>query len=195
MKRISDNEIIESVLRGNTADFALLVDRYKDKANSLLKRILKNDMDAEEALQDSFLKAYKSLANFQNNSKFSTWFYRIVYNTGLTALSTKNRGLTQIEYTSGDEEVIENDLSMFYDEDDTKFSDMNSTQEAISALVQQLPPKHSAVLNMFYLEDMTLEDISRVTGMTVANVKVVLHRSRNTLKDLIIKHKLHSEIF
>ena len=60
-KEISDIEIIESVLRGNDNDFALLVERYKDKAYNLLIYMLKNRLDAQEVLQDSFLKAYKSL--------------------------------------------------------------------------------------------------------------------------------------
>ncbi len=63
MKHLSDIDIIDSIKRGNTADFSLLINRYKDRAFSLLKRLLKNEMDAEEALQDSFLKAYNSLNN------------------------------------------------------------------------------------------------------------------------------------
>ena len=91
MKDLSDFDIIESIKRGNHSDFSILVDRYKNKAFSLLKRILKNDMEAEEILQDSFLKAFNGLKNFKQESKFSTWFYRIVYNTALTKLSGKKR--------------------------------------------------------------------------------------------------------
>ena len=89
MKILSDIEIIESVKKGNQSDYALLVDRYKDKAFSLVKSIVKNDMEAEEILQDCFLKAYNSLKKFRAESKFSTWFYRIVYNTSLTRVSNK----------------------------------------------------------------------------------------------------------
>ena len=81
MKNLTDQQIIESILKGNNADFALLVDRYKDRAFSLLKRMLKNEMDAEEALQDAFLKMFNSLKDFRAESKFSTWFYKIVFNT------------------------------------------------------------------------------------------------------------------
>jgi len=64
MKNISDEIIIESILNGNVTDFTLLVNRYKDKAFSLLSSMLKNKMDAEEALQDSFLKTFHSLKEF-----------------------------------------------------------------------------------------------------------------------------------
>ena len=69
MKKLSDIEIIDSVLKGNQGDFVLLIDRYKDKAFSLLKRLLKNEMDAEDALQDSFLKAFNGLSSFRKDSK------------------------------------------------------------------------------------------------------------------------------
>ena len=91
MKNLSDNQIIESILKGNHSDYALLIDRYKDRAFSLLKRILKDEMDAEEALQDSFLKAFNSLKDFRMEAKFSTWFYKIVYNTALTVITRKKR--------------------------------------------------------------------------------------------------------
>jgi RNA polymerase sigma-70 factor (ECF subfamily) len=78
MKKLSDQEILDSVIRGNQADYSIIVDRYKNKAFSLLKRMLKNEQDAEETLQDCFLKAYNSLSNFKGEAKFSTWFYRIV---------------------------------------------------------------------------------------------------------------------
>jgi len=81
MKKLSDQQIIESVRDGNQSDYSIIVDRYKNKAFSLLKRMLKNEQDAEETLQDCFLKAYNSLNNFKGEAKFSTWFYRIVYNT------------------------------------------------------------------------------------------------------------------
>ena len=64
MKNLSDVEIIESVLKGNSADFIFLVDRYKNKAFSMLKRMLKSHEDAEEVLQDCFLKAYNNLSTF-----------------------------------------------------------------------------------------------------------------------------------
>jgi RNA polymerase sigma factor (sigma-70 family) len=102
MKNISDFDVIESVIRGNSADFSILIDRYKNKAFSMLRRMLKNEFDAEEVLQDCFLKAFNSLSSFKQESKFSTWFYRIVYNTALTRLSSKKRKIEN-EMSSVDE--------------------------------------------------------------------------------------------
>ena len=80
MKNLTDVEIIESVKKGNQADYTVLIDRYKNKAFTMLKRMLKNDFEAEEVLMDAFLKAYNNLSSFKFEAKFSTWFYRIVYN-------------------------------------------------------------------------------------------------------------------
>ena len=111
MKKLSDQEILDSVKRGNQTDYAIIVDRYKNKAFSMLKRMLRNEQDAEEVLQDCFIKAYNSLASFKGESKFSTWFYRIVYNTALTRISSKKRK-TESEMTSIEDHF---DLTSNYD--------------------------------------------------------------------------------
>jgi RNA polymerase sigma factor (sigma-70 family) len=181
MKKLSDIEIIDSVLKGNQADFALLIDRYKDKAFSLLKRLLKNEMDAEEALQDSFLKAFNALSSFRKDSKFSTWFYRITYNTGLTMAASKKRKIEQ-EMSSIDEHF---DLG---DYDNAIYSQTTNACEYILKMVDKLPVKNALVIILFYIDDMSLNEISQVMDISLSNVKVLLHRSRNSLRDLLLKH-------
>ena len=187
MKKLSDQEIIDSVKLGNQSDYSIIVDRYKDKAFSLLKKMLKNEQDAEETLQDCFLKAYNSLSGFKGEAKFSTWFYRIVYNTALTKLSSKKRK-TENEMSSVHEHF---DLKSDYDYNVSERKDMS---ELINELVNKLPEKHSAIINLFYLDEMSCEEISKVLNISLSNVKVMLHRSRNALKDIIIKNNLVEEL-
>jgi len=187
MKKLSDKEIIDSVKLGNQSDYSIIVDRYKDKAFSLLKKMLKNEQDAEETLQDCFIKAYNSLSGFKGEAKFSTWFYRIVYNTALTKLSSKKRK-TENEMSSVDEHF---NLKSDYDYNVSERKDMS---EFINELVKKLPEKHSAILSLFYLNEMTCEEISKVMDISLSNVKVMLHRSRNALKDIIIKNDLVEEL-
>ena len=187
MRNLSDQEIIDSVSKGNEADYSIIVDRYKNRAFSLLKRMLKNEFDAEEVLQDCFLKAYNSLDNFKGESKFSTWFYRIVYNTALTKLASKKRKI-ESEMSSLDNHLnLENDsdFTVTEKEDLTKF---------IYNLVNRLPERHAAIISMFYLDEMSCDEIGKVMNITVSNVKVMLHRSRNALKDLIMKDNLAEEL-
>jgi RNA polymerase sigma-70 factor, ECF subfamily len=187
MKNLSDFEIIESIKRGNHSDFSILVDRYKNKAFSLLKRMLKNEMEAEEILQDAFIKTFNGLKNFKKESKFSTWFYRIVYNTALTKLSSKKRKIEN-EMTSI-EDHLEIESKMDYNQAEQK-----NISEIVNQLIEQLPEKYSAVINMFYLNGMTCEEIAEVTSSSVSNVKVLLYRARNTFKDILVKYNLTEEL-
>lgn len=182
MKNLSDIEIIESIKRGNQSDYSIIINRYKNKAFSMLKRMLRNEMDAEEVLQDCFLKAYHGLNSFKMESKFSTWFYRIVYNSALTKLSGKKRKIEN-EMTSIDEH-----LDLAYEENSDQIS-KEETGTLIHSLIEKLPAKYSSVITMFYLEEMNCEEISEVMNLSVPNVKVILYRSRNALKDVILKMK------
>ncbi len=187
MRELTDTEIIESVRKGNQSDFEILVDRYKNKAFSLLCNMLKDTMEAEEVLQDAFLKAYYGLKTFKQESKFSTWFYRIVYNTALTKLSAKKRKIEK-EMTSIDEEL---NIS---DETYSSQSDKKELNIFLNELIDKLPPNYASVITMFYLEEMSCEEISEVTNRSVSNVKVLLHRSRNALKDIVLKNNYTMEL-
>ncbi len=187
MKNLSDLEIVESVKKGNTGDFALIVDRYKDKGFNLLKRMLKNEMDAEEALQDSFLKAFNSLSGFRQDSSFSTWFYKVTFNTGLTKLSSKKRKI-ESEMTSIDEHF---DLG---DYDYEVYGSSNNVKEYVQKMVDKLPVRNALVIILFYIDGLSLNEISQVMGLSLVNTKVLLYRSRNALRDLLIKHNYQEEI-
>ena len=179
MKNLSDQEIIDSVKKGNTSDYSIIVNRYKNKAFSMLKRMLKDEFDAEEILQDCFLKAYNSLGSFKGESKFSTWFYRIVYNSALTKLSSQKRKI-ESEMSSVEEHF---DLVSSYNSDEIEKKDL---KDLIQETVNKLPERYSAIITMFYLNEMTIDEISEVMGISISNVKVMLYRSRNALRDLIL---------
>ena len=187
MKNLNDMEIVESVIKGNSSDYALLINKYKNKAFSMLVRMLKNQMDAEEVLQDCFIKAYNSLENFKKQSKFSTWFYRIVYNTALTKLYATKRKIEN-EMASID------DLLFLESEYTTGLAEQKDTSLFIKSMIEKLPANYSAVINLFYLENMSCEEISEIMESSVTNVKVMLHRSRNMLRTILEKNNYVEEI-
>lgn len=187
MKKLTDKEIIDSVLKGNVNDYTLLVDRYKHKAFSLLVNMLKNKMDAEEALQDTFIKAYNSLNTFRNESQFSTWFYKITFNTGLTILSSQKR---KIEMQMNSVE----DINYLKDEDAEVYAIAETKKEYLLKMVDKLPIRNSLVLILFYMDNLSIKEISEVLDLTLVNTKVLLHRSRNLLKDLLIQHNYQEEL-
>jgi len=87
----NDQIIIDQILEGDTNAFSVLVDRYKDLVFTLAIRMVKNREEAEEVSQDTFIKVYKSLSKFKGNSKFSTWIYKVAYNTCLDRLKKIKR--------------------------------------------------------------------------------------------------------
>lgn len=187
MKNLTDAEIIESIKNGNTADYSILIDRYKNKSFSMLKRMLKNDFEAEEVLMDCFLKAYNNISAFKFESKFSTWFYKIVYNTALTKLANQKRKI-ESEMSSVDDIKY---LESKYRADELVKENIS---DIIKKIIEELPEKNAAVITMFYLEEMNCEEISDVLKISVSNVKVILHRSRNLLKEIIGKRNLFEEV-
>ena len=187
MKNFSDQEIIDSVLKGNDSDYSIIVDRYKNKAFSILKRMLKNEFDAEEILQDCFLKAYNSLRSFKGEAKFSTWFYKIVYNSALTKLSSKKRKIESEMSSLDDHFNLESD----YDSMDIEKKDLD---EFLQETINKLPERYSAIIIMYYLNQLSVEEISEVMHISVSNVKVMLHRSRNSLRDLILNSRFAEEV-
>lgn len=201
MDNLSDIEIIRSVCQGNQGDFALLVDRYKDRAFTLLKRMLKNRQDAEEVLQDSFLKVYRSLGSFRGDAQFSTWFYRIVYNSALTFLSgRRRREEAQLNSLDDSAEYLSDELSTAMGQahitqpyDIHSLYETQELQRLLGDIIESLPPRYSAVISMFYMDQMSIEEISKATGNTVSNVKVMLHRSRTALRQAIVKSKYQED--
>ncbi len=187
MKNLSDIEIIESIKKGNIQDFSLLINKYKDKAFNLLKRMLKNEMDAEEALQDSFMKVYNSLHTFRYESQFSTWFYKIVYNTAISKLSSKKRKIEQ-EMTSIDEYF---DLEYY---DNEIYSITENPRDYILKMLDKLPVRSALVIILFYVDGLSINEISKILDISIVNTKVLLHRPRNALRDLVLKHNYQEEI-
>ncbi len=187
MKKLDDLEIIASVKRGNVTDFSLLMDRYGNKAYSMIMRMLKNSMDAEEVLQDCFTKAYHNLGSFKGEAKFSTWFYRIVYNTTISRLNVKRRKVESTMITMDEDiEIADTEINI------EKWG--GEIGAIVEKLIEMLPPNYAAVINLFYLEDMSCEQIAGVMNITVQNVKVLLHRSRTALKKLIKENDLEDEL-
>ena len=171
---------VEKVLSGNTSAFAYFVTNYQGMAINIAYRICENMQDAEDVVQESFVKAYKNLHTFRLESKFSTWFYRIVFNTAVTFTKAKM-------WVIDDEvETVAFDLSS--DLDTRNQLDMNETSEIVSYVLSKMPKAYGLMLSLFYLEDNSIKEIAEITGLNNSNVKVMLHRARGMFKDLITKY-------
>ncbi len=174
MNMINDNELelINQILAGEQARYALIVQKYKSYVFTIALRILQNRFDAEEAAQDAFVKAYQNLGAFNRQAKFSTWLYRIAVNTAISHHRKNNRRLENIE--SAIREYHQDEESSLEKMDKTKF--MNRAME-------KLTEADRAALTLFYLKELSLEEIAEVMNMQANTIKVRLHRARQRFAD------------
>jgi RNA polymerase sigma factor (sigma-70 family) len=185
MKYQDDDHYIDRILNGDRAAYAVLVAKHKNMAFSIALKILNNREDAEEVAQDSFLKAYQALPGFGKRAKFSTWFYRIVYNAAISKTRKK-----RLEYVAMNENIITN-----YSEDSitekVEGLDENEQKALIDKALKKLPEDDQLLINLFYHGEKSIEDISYITGLSESNVKVRLHRIRKKLyEDLSVVMKV-----
>ncbi len=183
----NDQYYINQIIDGDTNAFSVLVDRYKDLVFTLALRMLKNREEAEEVSQDTFIKTYKSLHKFKGDSKFSTWIYRVAYNTCLDRLKKNKKHFNDVaidEFAEHQIKTIDNALDKMEQEEHN---------QAIKDCLTLLPNDDSFLLTLYYFEERSLEEISKIIGIKANNVKVKIFRSRKKLAT-ILKHKLEPEI-
>jgi RNA polymerase sigma-70 factor (ECF subfamily) len=187
-----DREIVEHVLDGDVRAFELLVDKHKAKAMTLAMRILKNREDAEEALQDAFVRVYRALSSFEWKSSFSTWLYRIVYNTCATAAGKRN-GKYNISL-----DIVDEDGPRVEIESDELQPDMKLESDEFSKIVceevEKLPIAYGSTFTLFTIQDMSYEEIVQVTGLPLGTVKARLFRARTMLRKAIVKRMDHFSV-
>ncbi len=173
----SDSELISKVLAGDKPAYTGLIVRHQRFVFTLALRFTKNREDAEEIAQDSFVKAYRSLNSFKQNSKFSTWLYSIVYTTAMTFLRKKRLDVDLIDDNENPEFL---NIAADQGADELEFK---SKMAYVNMAINQLLPDDAAVITLFYQGEQSLEEIGRQLKMETNTVKVKLHRARLRLKD------------
>jgi RNA polymerase sigma-70 factor (ECF subfamily) len=184
--KLSDIELIEQTLGGNQAAYADLIKRHQRFVFTLALRFSKNREDAEEIAQDCFIKAYRSLSNFQRQSKFSTWLYSIVYTTAMTFLRKKRV----------DTDSIDDENTYIQLENSSSIHDVNSAENKsrsyyLNQAIAQLLPDDAAIITLFYMGEQSLEEIGNALGIEPNTVKVKLFRARQRLKEKLERNLKH----
>lgn len=187
MDKLNDQHFINLVIGGDTHAFAILVDRYKNMVFTLSVKMLQSREEAEEAAQDTFLKVYKSIEKFKSESKFSTWLYKVTYNTCLDRLKSKKRSLLQ---TSVDD-FEEKDVISFTNVLDAIES--RERKQMIQKCLDQLPAEDRFLLTLYYFQENSLKEISKIMGINENNLKIRLYRSRIKIAG-ILKTKLEPQL-
>ncbi|MDO5664380.1 MAG: sigma-70 family RNA polymerase sigma factor [Bacteroidia bacterium] len=175
---MNENQRVKLVLSGNTSAFGYFVETYQDMAITIAHRICGNVQDAEDVVQESFVKAYRNLHSFRSESKFSSWLYRIVYNTAVSH--------SKIRMWVSDTEIELADVQETSDFDAEKqIADAERT-EIVHNVLNRMPKGDALLLTLYYIEDNAVKDIAKITGLNEPNVKVKLFRARKLFKELMI---------
>lgn len=170
---------IRKVLKGDHSAFGYFVDTYQDMAVTIAYRVCGNMQDAEDIVQDSFVKAFHNLHTFKSDSKFSTWFYRIVYNTAITEIRSASHNVQYVDYE-------QMGLADSYADFDTLGQiEEDEKKELLNVALEKMPRDESLILSLFYLEENSVKDITKITGLTESNIKVKLHRARKRMYELM----------
>lgn len=190
--KYTDTELIAQSLAGNQVAYADLMKRHQRFVFTLALRFAKGREDAEEIAQDCFVKAYRSLANFNGESKFSTWLYSIVYTTAMTFLRKK-----RVDTTSIDDENTYIQLENQSGGMDANIAEQKSRSYYVNQAIDQLLPDDAMIITLFYKGEQSLEEIGQTMGIETNTVKVKLFRARQRLKERLertLKHEVNELI-
>ena len=140
---------------------------------TLAYNIILNREDAEEVAQDVFVKAFTSLSGFKQQSKFSTWLYRITVNTALNKKKLQKLITVDMEEQASADEQVDDTVLLPQENKDMK--------QFIQQAMRALPDNERICITMFYLNELSVNEIGELTGITASNIKVLLHRGRKHL--------------
>jgi RNA polymerase sigma-70 factor (ECF subfamily) len=177
-----DTRLAKLARNGDRGAFAQLVDLYKDRLYHMSYRMLSNSQEAEDVVQDAFLRVYTNLERYDEHQKFSTWIYRIATNLCIDRLRKRKATF------SLDAEMPEGEGSDWYtlmpSNEDTPEKQLllSESQAQIRESINALPEKYKSVVILRYMQDMSLQEISDVLSMPVTTIKTRLHRGREYLR-------------
>jgi RNA polymerase sigma-70 factor (ECF subfamily) len=181
-----DTELVSLARRGDKDAFGELMLRYQSKIYRLARRMTETDEDAEDVLQEAFIKAFRALSGFKGKSKFSTWLYRITVNLALMKLRRK-----KIETVSLDEPVLTGEGAVQRSIEDESLDPLeklieSESMELLDDAISAIPASYRAVFVLRHVEGLSTEETAKILGISVAAVKSRLHRTRLALREKLL---------
>jgi len=170
-----DELIVSQIVSGQKELFRLLVRRYEQPVYGMGKSFFRNSEDASDFVQEVFIKVYRNLSRFEGRSRFSTWMYRIAYNTALNGVNRRK------EYRSLAEEDAE--ITDRGDETPEHLFFRQTAKEAVLASLQDLPDKYRVCIDLFFFYDCSYQEIESITGFPVNTVKSHVFRAKKILRE------------
>ena len=189
---LSDLELVQQVQQGQVESFNELVNRHERKIFRLTQHITGNREDAEDALQEAFLKAFSHLPDFQGNSQFYTWLVRIAVNESLMKLRKRKATPTVSidDPIETEEDFIPREIAAWDENPEQRYA-RQELQDILDRAVQSLPPLFRTVLVLRDLEHLSTEETAEALNLSVSAVKSRLLRARLQLREKLSKYFQH----
>jgi len=187
---VDEATLIATLRAGHDAAYEQLVRLYGGRLLATAKRLLGNEQDAGDALQDAYISAFKAIDRFEGNCKLSTWLHRIVVNAALMKLRSRSRR---------DEHSIEDLLPTYYDDGHRRspgdawsspaeaMLEREETRQMVRRCIAKLPTNHRTVLLLRDIEELDTEETAQALAIQPGAVKTRLHRARQALQTLLEK--------
>jgi RNA polymerase sigma-70 factor (ECF subfamily) len=181
-------DLLERARQGDVAAFGELATKYERRIFRMARNITQNDEDAEDVLQESFLKAFANLDSFQGQSKFYTWLTRIAVNESLMKLRKRksDRTVSLDESIETDEEPIVREVAVWDDNPELRYS-QTELREILDNAVAGLKPIFRTVFVLRDVEELSTEETAAMLGLSVAAVKSRLLRARLQLREKLTR--------
>ena len=184
MGNVDDYFYIQRIKAGDMRAFNGIVSKYQSKLLTIILKIVGNREDAEDITQEAFIKVFQSLEQFKGDAEFSTWLYRVAYNTTISELRKRKFTFLSIDDNcwADHEPACENADEI----------DVEQGLACLDAALKRLSPDDAFLITLYYLEEQSIDEISKISNLSVSNVKVRLHRIRKKLA-AEINNILHNE--
>ena len=184
----NETPLVLQARSGDVAAFSKLVEKYEGKIFRLARHITNNQEDAEDILQETFLKAYEHLDAFQGNSKFYTWIVRIAVNESLMKLRKRksDRSVSLDEQIDTGEDVIAREIAVWEDNPEDRYS-QQELREILDEAIASLPPIFRSVFVLRDIEELSSEETAQMLDLTVPAVKSRLLRARLKLREKLTR--------
>lgn len=175
--------------KGDDRAFAELVKRYEAKIFRLAQHITQNREDAEDVLQETFLRAYEHLDQFQGNSKFYTWIVRIAVNQALMKLRRRrtDKSVSLDETIDTGEDTVTREIAAWDEDPEQRFS-REELGEILDSAIQTLAPAYQSVFLLRDVDDLSTEETAEALGLSVPAVKSRLLRARLQLREKLTRY-------
>lgn len=177
--KTSDQTLIALALNGHQSAYTILTRRYERLVYNVALEVTQNLADAEEVAQDTFLKAWRFLHTWRQESKYSTWLYRVARSCAMDFLRRKKRPVSSLEHVGA---------AHFADETPDMLDKLmrQDTLNWIESAMTQLNEQDRLVLGVFYFGEKSLDEICQITGWSLSNAKSRLCRARRRLKEHLV---------